>query len=402
MIRICVMLGLTAACFAVRINPVLTIKNGKQPQCIAASKEKIFLAYQAGQKVLGWLPTFPLIATSGPNFWPSTKPESAGLCDTIYDVKGLEIDHTGNLWVLDDGGTSICFPKIIIFNPDNYKEIYHCQFPSAVVSSSSSNNRKLRGLFLDCFRADKCFAYIAYSGSNTIVVFDKSTGQIGRVEVQGTKIFAIALSALKKKLYISGYQSGALFSVSVAEIRAGKKSVKPTFEGNMNDWCSEMVMDDATGVLYLELKNSLVVYWNTNTPFQLVKVDFQEKYGRSKFSFAKGISGSIWIMQYKTSEKKSILYSAVVETESNTRFTTTVSGANTETDTKKRDEVFPATEIISVNTSTKNSENNEKGGTGTLIVAITCFIIFSIMSVGISYLAWSRIVKKKRRFSIPR
>ncbi|XP_065334830.1 uncharacterized protein LOC135936077 [Cloeon dipterum] len=409
MIRICVMLGLTATCFAVKINLVHTIDNGMQPQCIAASKEKIFLGYKAEEKffdrALGWLPTYsPLIPTSASIFWPSIV-SKIGQC-TIYDVKGLETDRNGYLWVLDNGGPLSC-PKLVILNPDDhFNEIIRYQFPAfSIFSWPSSNNRKLRGLFLDCFQANKCFVYIAYSGSNHIVVFDPSSGYFWPVEIQGTEIFAIALSPLKKKLYISGFESSELYSVSVAEIRAREKRVVPTFEGNMDDWCSEMVVDDVTGILYLSLTNSLVTYWNTNTPFQLVKVDFQEKNGRLKFSFAKESSGNIWIMQYKSSKEITMLYRIEVEAESNNRFTTTVSGAKKAVDTKTRDEVIPATkgtEIISVNTSTKNSENIEKGGNGgTLIVTITCLIIVSIISVG-GYLAWSRIVKKKRQFTIPR
>ncbi|CAB3384257.1 Hypothetical predicted protein [Cloeon dipterum] len=185
-----------------------------------------------------------------------------GDCDKIESSRGLEVDSVGKLWVLDNGSSKCNYSKIWsidLANNDQTKLIHRFPFYG-----------HLNDLVLD-ETPNGTFAYITRWFEQNIVVFSLERNQSWTVDTPGIMFFSIAISPMNqepRQLYLGGWNSKGLYSISVAALRNGTLTANPKLIGNWTTSKSYRMLMDKHGTLFSAFwYKNYVKSWNTSQPF---------------------------------------------------------------------------------------------------------------------------------------
>ncbi|XP_065336554.1 protein yellow-like [Cloeon dipterum] len=243
------------------------------PRFLAVYEEKLFLSlygFEGVQYSLAWLHINATSPTLQP--FPSTI-QSTTDCSTVRvrSARGIEVDTIGRLWALDNGGYT-CPPRLLIFDLTNNNTIVQIHDFADEVVSNTNGKRWLLNLVLDQSE-NGWFAYIAESFGRHLVVFSFERNYSWRVKIENKQIGAIALSPMRTRqlLYISEWDSKEIFSLPVADLRAGVKNASLTLKGSQSTstyWSATVMTMDEKGNLYFNLNKHSVFKWDTNAPFK--------------------------------------------------------------------------------------------------------------------------------------
>ncbi|XP_065335037.1 protein yellow-like [Cloeon dipterum] len=278
--------------------------KGVEFRYMAVFGERLFLSLDNTiltiPATLVWLPTSGT-STSPPKLapFPSWNLHKRDNCDSIQQAKGLETDHDGRLWVLDQGSKK-CPSKIWIFNllrNDKVEHVY--QFLDAVVTDSYIG-RELREIAVEK-TPDDYFAYITAYYSDQIMVYSRKTDKSWSVKTTDVWWEALALSPNRegRRLYLGTFVYNQLFSVSVSELRNGGAGSAAVESIGVTQGAAYRMLIDSANVLYagLRSRNDLFI-WNTSEPYP--NEIFHEHGMQGAFwplTFALDANGILWMTQ---------------------------------------------------------------------------------------------------------
>ncbi|CAB3382138.1 Hypothetical predicted protein [Cloeon dipterum] len=228
------------------------------PLYMAVFEKRVFLSLHQNEGAPLTLVSLPLSNASAPP--PKLAPFPSeqlhinykNKCEAIQAARGIDVDSAGRLWVLD-AGSSNCPSKLWIFNllNNDATELVHT-FPSSVISRISKK-RMVHDLVLDETQ-DDCLAFIADSKADHLVVFSMKSNTSWPVKTQeGGKFGALARSAQSLYLMKKMQDQNNLYSVSLAELEAGSRSVNMT-SSNFTETPYRMLIDACCN-LYAAVEN---------------------------------------------------------------------------------------------------------------------------------------------------
>ncbi|CAB3366838.1 Hypothetical predicted protein [Cloeon dipterum] len=252
---------------------------------MAVFGERLFLSLENTNPgipaTLVWLPTSGSSAAP-PKLapFPTWELHKKDKCDTIQRAYGIDTDSDGRLWVLDDG-SSECPGKLWIFNLLNNDTVEReHQFPEKVVSHSFSK-RYLRDIVLDK-TPDDSLAYITDLSFEHIVVYSRKTDK----------------SWEARQLYLRGFESKELYSLSVSELKNEDGSAAVKLIGEWTGSPYRMVIDSRNVLYAAFIEKSYASKWNISEPFREQRLrEVGELDAYWPFTFALDTNGTLWVTQ---------------------------------------------------------------------------------------------------------
>ncbi|CAB3389010.1 Hypothetical predicted protein [Cloeon dipterum] len=270
-----------------------------EPRFMAVYKTRIFLSLNKNAGIPVTLVSLPTSSGSSapPNLtaFPSWDKHDVGklgrYCTKIQAARGLEVDATGRLWVLDNGSNN-CKTKLWIYNLEKNDELeleYKFSF------HGSTND-----LVLD----QTLGGYVAYFArwrEEQIVVFNLMAKQSWVLNTKGTKwdgSIALAPKNKPRVLFISQINSPELYSNSGTIKPIGRWTASPT-----------RMLIDSNGTVYAAFwSKPYISTWDTSQKFQEERfhtLEVGSRYSNWSFSLALDSSGILWMTElYQTGSSK--------------------------------------------------------------------------------------------------
>ncbi|EFA08570.2 hypothetical protein TcasGA2_TC006225 [Tribolium castaneum] len=184
-------------------------------------------------------------------------------CDHLQDVVAIDMEALRpRLWVLDKGNSE-CLPKIVIYNI--FQKInYTLDAPKDVGSFNS--------LVVDGPRA-----FIGLDDSNTLLLFSLNEFKWWQINLEAPNTLLpvstkfLALGRKKPKLYLTGDDERAMFSLDLTELENFDQeeeifNVNVTFLGEKLGNSTSLVADFKNGLSYYIPRDYVVVRWDTRNP----------------------------------------------------------------------------------------------------------------------------------------
>ncbi|CAB3382136.1 Hypothetical predicted protein [Cloeon dipterum] len=269
-----------------------------EPRFMAVYKTRIFLSLEKKGIPVSLVSLPTTSASSAP---PKLTPfpswdkynQLGRYCTKIEAARGLEVDATGRLWVLDNGSNN-CDAKLRIYNLEKNDEL---ELEHRFSFHGSTND-----LVLDQTLGGYV-AYFARWNEEHIVVFNLQKNQSWFLNTKGIKwdgSIALAPKNKPRELYISKHDSTELFSISVEGLRDETHSIETKPIGRWTASPTRMLMD-SNGTLYAAFwSKNYIATRKTTQIFQEKRFNTLEAGSQNNnwpFSFALDSSGTLWMTE---------------------------------------------------------------------------------------------------------
>ncbi|KAL5239804.1 hypothetical protein ACI65C_007214 [Semiaphis heraclei] len=237
--------------------------------------------------------------------FPSINIQIVGNCIGMQNIKDIEIDHLGQLWVLDVGKVYdlekpdyTCDPKLVILDIGTGKIMRSAVIPSSMYTIQSI----LSGISIDL---KSLTAVIADIGPNSgFIVYRYDLGYFQKFQckilssVKDYNEALLTISPIDNMLYFTTVEMDSLFTIPLSVFDApfvNDISHYVNNHGLKTDVSTAMIMD-TTGNLYLGLTRK-VIAWNTlKNNFDVKDLYIQEVRLDWISSFAFDSNGYLWII----------------------------------------------------------------------------------------------------------
>jgi len=237
--------------------------------------------------------------------FPSINIQIVGNCIGMQNIKDIEIDHLGQLWVLDVGKVYdlekpdyTCDPKLVILDIGTGKIIQSAVIPSSMYTVQSI----LSGISIDL---KSLTAVIADIGPNSgFIIYRYDLGYFQKFHckilssVKNYNEALLTISPIDNMLYFTTVEMDSLFTTPLSVFDApfvNDISHYVNNHGLKTDVSTAMIMD-TTGNLYLGLTRK-VIAWNTlKNNFDVKDLYIQEVRLDWISSFAFDSNGYLWII----------------------------------------------------------------------------------------------------------
>ncbi|CAB3388810.1 Hypothetical predicted protein [Cloeon dipterum] len=357
------------------------------PRYLAVYEENLFLSlfkHKGVQSTLTWLQ----INATSPKLqpFPSTVPSGTDSCNAVQSARGIEVDTIGRLWALDNG-ESTCPPRLWVFDLTNNNKIVQIHEFADEVVPNSSGKRWLLNLALDQSE-NGWLAYIVEYYGRHLVVFSFERNYSWRVKIENKPIGAVALSPMRMRqfLYISEWNSKNIFSLPVADLRAGAKNASLTLKSTSASsyWSTVMTMDDK-GILYFILCTRFVFKWDTNSPFKEEQLYTAESEKNNLTSFTLDASGNFWVMESSLQKPELKLLKARVSQGSYLHNSVTTESTPREGSTRKGKKIV-------IGTTSGPPVNSGS----VLVIALACTTIITLVTMTALIILCCHLINKRR------
>ncbi|XP_025205239.1 major royal jelly protein 1-like [Melanaphis sacchari] len=236
--------------------------------------------------------------------FPSLSLQIVGNCFGMQNIKDIEIDHLGNLWVLDVGKVYdlkepnyTCDPKLLILDINTGRMIRSSVIPSSMYTTQSV----LSGISIDL---KTLTAVITDIGPNSgFIVYSYQLGIFQKFQckllssVKDYNEALLTISPIDNILYFTTVEMDSLYTIPLSVFNApfiNDISHYVNNQGLKTDTSTAMIMD-TTGNLYLGLTRK-VIAWNTlKNSFDIKDLYIQEVRFDWISSFAFDSNGYLWI-----------------------------------------------------------------------------------------------------------
>lgn len=237
--------------------------------------------------------------------YPSLGLQIVGNCYGMQNVKDIEIDHLGNLWMLDIGkvydleiSNYSCDPKLFVLNLNTGKIIRSAVLPNSMYTNQSI----LSGISLDL---KTLTAVITDIGPDPgFIVYNLQIGIFYKFSCKqlattnGYNEALLTISPFDNMLYFTTLELSSLLAIPLSVFGApliNDVSHYVNNQGLKTDTATAMIMDTA-GNLYLGMTRK-VIAWNTlKHNFDVKELYIQEVRLDWISSFAFDSSGYLWII----------------------------------------------------------------------------------------------------------
>ncbi|CAB3384243.1 Hypothetical predicted protein [Cloeon dipterum] len=273
------------------------------PDDLVIYNQRVFISLSKGSDgvpaSLAWLSTDSPSISPKLNPYPSWKLHEKDNCNSMQEVRGLEVDPMGRLWAIDVG-SAFCPAKLWIFDLTNGDSVFIChQFPQEIVSRFYSG-RWMHDLALDEGLRDS-FAYIPEYITRKLIVFSLKRKSSRAVEIPGINFNAVALSPIRERqfLFLGAWNSPDLYSVPVFDLRTEKKKTLVASLVGKKAASSWRMLMDSKGKLYFDLKDMKYIgTWDITGSFKeevLYKDEGLTAY-KWPFSFDFDSCNNLWLL----------------------------------------------------------------------------------------------------------
>jgi len=223
----------------------------------------------------------------------------------MQNIKDIEIDHLGHLWLLDVGKVYdleetdySCDPKLLILDINTGRILRSAVIPSSMYTVQSV----LSGISIDL---KSLTAIIADIGPNSgFIVYSFQEGFFQKMQckilssVKGYNEALLTISPIDNMLYFTTVEMDSLFTIPLSIFEApfiNDISHYVSNQGLKTDASTAMIMD-TTGNLYLGMTRK-VIAWNTlKNSFDIKDLYIQEVRLDWISSFAFDSNGYLWII----------------------------------------------------------------------------------------------------------
>lgn len=237
--------------------------------------------------------------------FPTINIQIVGNCIGMQNIKDIEIDHLGQLWVLDAGvvydlekPNYTCDPKLVILNIGTGRIVRSAVIPNGMYTIQSV----LSGISIDL---KSLTAVIADIGPNSgFIVYNYDLGYFQKFHckilssVKDYNEAILTISQIDNMLYFTTIEMDSLFTIPLSVFDApfvNDISHYANNHGLKTDVSTAMIMD-TTGNLYLGLTRK-VIAWNTlKNTFDVKDLYIQEVRLDWISSFAFDSNGYLWII----------------------------------------------------------------------------------------------------------
>lgn len=250
--------------------------------------------------------------------FPSWTFQELGNCAYLQNVRAIEVDRDGFIWVADSGTVeefddpvTRCPPKLLIFDVERRALVSEYQFPANFLR----NGAILTDMVIDP-RGNKTAYISAVSEVDAVIVVyhnrSRSAAKVTglprvtptSVKVNGTEVpfklnkLSLALSVAQDRLFISPSWQEALYFVDVHSLRNAdiSSAIRPV--GNLPGLSYAIILDSKDTLYYTVLEKDAIGKWNTNKKFAEGRTTVTEDKALLQFpsAFAIDCSKNLWIL----------------------------------------------------------------------------------------------------------
>ncbi|XP_054270153.1 major royal jelly protein 1-like [Macrosteles quadrilineatus] len=236
-------------------------------------------------------------APEGPSASPRLRPfpdwsfQEVGRCDHLQNVRALEVDPDGFLWVADSGVVgefreysepdNKCPPKIVIFDIKTRTRVSEYEFSRELLPSSSV----LSDIVLDPRGSKTAYISVVSESESFVVVYQNQTRSAVKVKlvgfpevkmtsvvVNGTEVpmklnkLSLALSLKRNTLYLNPSWQETLFSADLKELQSSTSSTIRRV-GKLPGLSYTLSVDSQDSLYFSVLEGDAVGKWNTSQKF---------------------------------------------------------------------------------------------------------------------------------------
>lgn len=236
-------------------------------------------------------------APNGPSASPRLEPfpdwnfQEVGRCDHLQNVRALEVDPDGYLWVADSGVVgefreyaepdNKCPPKIVIFDIKTRTRVSEYEFsrellpPSSILSDIVIDPRGSKTAYMSVVNEFESFV-VVYQNQTRSAIKVKLVGfpevKMTSVVVNGTEVpmrlnkLSLGLSLKRNTLYLNPSWQETLFSADLQEVQSSSSS-NTRRVGHLPGLSYALAVDSLDSLYFSVLEGDAVGKWNTSQKF---------------------------------------------------------------------------------------------------------------------------------------